>query len=432
MPAKIAVVGSGPAGFYTIEALLKLLPDAQIDIIDRLPTPYGLIRAGVAPDHQSIKAVSRRYEETYGAGDVAFFGNIEVGDGVTIEALISLYHAVILATGAPMDRPMGIPGDVLPGVIGSADFVGWYNGHPDFAGLSPDLDTSTVVVIGNGNVAVDVARVLAKTPVEMSASDLARHAAERIHASPIRDVIVAGRRGPYQVSFTPKELGEMGDLTRAVPLVDASQLPDVSGDAALEGGLRKVVTHLRNFATRNRDEKPVGVAFRFFLRPVEVLGTKRVEGIRFMRTRLEGQQAVDTGETLDVACGLIIPCIGYRTRPIAGVPFDHDKGRFISEDGLIAPGLYCVGWARRGPSGTIGTNKPDGVGIAEKVVAGLSSDDRVGRDGLRALIAEQDLYAVPFDGWKRIEAAEIARAATGAPREKIVAVQEMLDVAGRG
>ncbi len=428
MALKVAIIGSGPAGFYTAEALLKLRPDAQIDIIDKLPTPFGLIRAGVAPDHQSIKAVTRRYEDTVTSGDVAFFGNVEIGDAISIQALRQLYHSVVLATGAPADRKLGVPGDDLPGVYGAAQFVGWYNGHPDFTWLSPDLQTKRAIVIGNGNVAIDVARVLTKTPSEMASSDLARHAANLIHASPLEEVLIAGRRGPYQVSFTPKELGEMGDLERAVALADAHQFPDVAGDAALDGGLRKVVTHMRAFTKHTRETKPVAVRFQFFLRPLEVLGSSKVEALRFMKTQLEGDQAIDTGETLDVPCGLIIPCIGYRTRRIAGVPFDNEKGRFANDGGVIEPGLYCVGWARRGPTGTIGTNKPDGAMLAERIIAEATPDPRLGRAGLQRLIATNDLYVVSYQGWKQIEAAEVARAKPGAPREKYADVNDMIEV----
>ncbi len=428
MTLKVAIIGSGPAGFYTAEALLKHQPDAQIDIIDKLPTPFGLIRAGVAPDHQSIKAVTRRYEETASRGDIAFFGNVEIGDAISIDALRGLYHAVVLATGAPADRKLGIPGDDLPGVYGAGQFVGWYNGHPDFAALNPDLQTTRAIVVGNGNVAVDVARVLTKTPAEMATSDLARHAASLIHASALEEVLIAGRRGPYQVSFTPKELGEMGELERAVALVDPEQLPDISGDAGLDGGLRKVVSYLRTFATRSALTKPVTIRFQFFLRPIAVLGDSKVEAMRFAKTRLEGDTAVDTGDIIDVPCGLVIPCIGYRTRRIAGVPFDNDRGRFANTDGIIDVGLYCVGWARRGPTGTIGTNKPDGAMLAETIIANARPNPRQGREGLLQLIASNDLYVVSYTGWKAIEAAEVARAKPGAPREKFTHVSEMIEV----
>lgn len=428
---KVAIIGSGPAGYYTAEGLLKQFGSAvEVDIIDKLPTPFGLIRNGVAPDHQSIKAVTRRYEGTQLSGSVRFFGNVEVGDALTIDELCGLYHAVVLATGAPVDRPLGIAGDRIPGVIGAGAFVGWYNGHPEYAELSPPLDTEAVAIIGNGNVALDVARVLVKTPSEMAQSDLTRHAAAAIHKSPIRDIYIFGRRGPPQVNFTPKELGELGELEAAVPLVRAEQMPPEGAEAQVaDPGLKKVMALLRQFTSRSRNEKPKGIHFEFYARPQAVLGSIRAEGLRLERTRLdEDAHAIGTGETFDLPAGLIISCIGYRTRAIAGVPFDNERGRFVNDDGFIAPGLYCVGWSRRGPTGTIGTNRPDGFVIAEKIAAANYSGKRAGRAGLEQLLKERDLWAVTFDDWKDIDAAEIARARIGAPREKFVHIDEMLDI----
>lgn len=427
---KVAIIGSGPAGYYTAEGLQKQFGSGvEVDIIDRLPTPFGLIRNGVAPDHQSIKAVTRRYEGTQLGGNVCFWGNVEVGAGLSIDELRQLYHAVVLATGAPQDRSLGIPGDSRPGVIGAGAFVGWYNGHPDYADLNPPLDTESVAIIGNGNVALDVARVLVKTPEEMAASDLARHAAEAIHNSPIRTIYIIGRRGPLQVRFTPKELGELGELAEAVPLVDPAQLPPEGAEAgAADTGLRKSVGHLRQFALRSADEKSRQIRFMFYARPQAVLGGNRVEGLRLERTALDGAgQVVRTDETFDLPAGLVISCIGYRTVPLSGVPFDNERGRFCNEDGVIGPDLYCVGWARRGPTGTIGTNRPDGFLVAEKIAARGVDGERPGREGLCALLKERGIRAVTFDDWKQIDEAEIARARIGAPREKFVRVGEMLD-----
>ena len=431
---RIAIIGSGPAGYYTAEGLIKQLGErAVIDIIDRLPTPFGLIRAGVAPDHQSIKAVTRRYEAQHGHSNLRFIGNIDVGEDITIDELLALYDAVVLATGAPADRPLGVPGEGKRGVIGSAQFVYWYNGHPDYAGLEPPHGSQRVAVIGNGNVAIDVARVLVKTPEEMRASDLAWHAAEQIHASPITDVHIFGRRGPMQVSFTPKELGELTALAEAVPLANPARMPPDGAEQALEPGQRKVVEHIRSFALNQPGAAPKRVHFHFFAQPAEILGDDEVTGLRLQRTRLENERAVGTDEYFDVACGLVVSCIGYRTAPIPGVPYDEAGGRFRNEEGRIRPGLYCVGWARRGPTGTIGTNRPDGFTIAEQVVADLDAAapaPRAGPDGLDALIAQRGLTAITFSGWKRIEEAEEARARPGAPREKFTAIRDMLDVAG--
>lgn len=427
----VAIIGSGPAGYYTAEGLLKAFGDqVSVDIIDRLPTPFGLIRAGVAPDHQSIKAVSRRYEATSLSPNIRFVGNLSVGDGVSIEELLQLYHAVVIATGAPADRKLGVPGEDLLGVIGSAAFVGWYNGHPDFADLAPPLDAESVAVVGNGNVALDVARILAKTPAELAGSDIAAHAAEALQRSKVRDIHIVGRRGPHQVGFTPKELGEMGELERAAPVVNADDFPPAVADAALDPGLRKVVGFMREFAGRApRGDAPVRVHFHFFAKPVAVEGEGKVERLAVERTALtQDGAAIGTGETWSIPCGMVVPCIGYRTSPIPGVPYDAALGRFDNQEGRIAPGLYCVGWARRGPTGTIGTNRPDGFMVAEEIKADVGNpDERDGPAGLDRLIAARDLYVVTFKDWQKIDAAEVARARAGAPREKFVRVGEMLD-----
>ncbi|HBR83230.1 MAG TPA: pyridine nucleotide-disulfide oxidoreductase, partial [Erythrobacter sp.] len=267
----IAIVGSGPAGYYTAEAAVKKWgDDARIDIFDKLPVPFGLIRTGVAPDHQSIKAVARRYEKTAIGQSVRFVGNVDVGGSVSIEELGSLYDAVILATGAPQDRPLEIPGARTGNVFGSAAFVGWYNGHPEFAGMDPVLSGKHAVVIGMGNVALDVARILAKTEGEFAGSDIVAHALEALRGSAIEKITILGRRGPHQIMMTPKELGELGTLDRAAPHVDPADLPPVADDAVLEPGVRKSVTLLRECAqpaAADRDAKPVSIEFDFFASP---------------------------------------------------------------------------------------------------------------------------------------------------------------------
>jgi len=431
----VAIVGSGPAGYYTAETLQKA-EDIAVDVIDRLPVPYGLIRTGVAPDHQSIKAVSRRYEGTALADNVRFVGHVSVGTDVTIDELVELYDAVVLATGAPDDRPLDIPGAELPGVIGSAAFVGWYNGHPDFADLNPPLGAAGVAVIGNGNVALDVARILAKTPAEFTGSDIVAHAREQLAASAVRHVHILGRRGPHQIAMTPKELGELGHLERASPRVDPADLPPEGDDALLEPGMRKSVTHLRSFAA-NPVAKPVTIDFDFFAMPVAIEGAKdnggHAERIIVERTTLDAElRSHGTGETYAIDAGLVISCIGYQTPPIPGVPYEHGRGRFANDDGRILPGLYCVGWARRGPSGTIGTNKPDGARIAEMVLEDVGRGaGKAGRPGLDALLASRGVAPVTFADWRRIEAAEVAAALDGNPREKFVSVEAMLEAIGR-
>jgi ferredoxin--NADP+ reductase len=432
----IAVIGSGPAGYYTAEACQKQFgQDILIDIIDRLPVPFGLIRTGVAPDHQSIKAVSRRYETVSLSDNVRFVGNVSVGADVSIAELETLYDAVVLATGAPADRPLGLPGDELPGVIGSAAFVGWYNGHPDFAGLAPPLDVTSATVIGNGNVALDIARILAKTQNEFTGSDIVGHAFRALKDSAIRQITILGRRGPHQIGMTPKELGELGHLERARPVVDASDLPPVSDDDALDPGQRKSVALLRGFAAHgagNGADKPVSIIFDFFAKPVAIEGDGRVERLIVERTTLAADgSATGTGETYAVPCGMVVAAIGYKTTPIPGIPYDEKLGRFTNQDGRIAPGLYAVGWARRGPTGTIGTNRPDGYMIAEAIAADQPQPaGKAGREGLDALLKKRGTDVVTFRDWQKIEAAENARAREGAPREKFVSIEDMLGARG--
>ncbi|HLV06502.1 MAG TPA: FAD-dependent oxidoreductase, partial [Croceibacterium sp.] len=366
----IAIIGSGPAGYYTAEAAQKLFGDrVRVDVFDALPVPFGLIRTGVAPDHQSIKAVSGRYEKVALSENVRFVGNVMVGRDVAVPELRELYDAVVLATGAPKDRQLGIPGEHLGNVFGSAAFVGWYNGHPEFARLAPDLSGKTAIVIGMGNVALDVARILAKTRSEFVGSDIVAHALDALQASRLERIVILGRRGPHQIMMTPKELGELGSLERAAPHVSAADLPPAEEDALLEPGLRKSVAHLRTFATaaETMPAKSVSIDFIFMSSPKSLIGQDKVEAIEVERTRLVDGRAVGTGEIETLPADLVVSCIGYRTSPIPDVPFDERAGRFANDEGRILPGLYCVGWARRGPSGTIGTNRPDGYGIIEKI-----------------------------------------------------------------
>ncbi len=430
----IAIIGSGPAGYYTAEAAQKHWgEDVSIDIFDRLPVPYGLIRTGVAPDHQSIKAVAKRYEAVALSDNVRFIGNVTIGEDISVQELQDLYDAVVLATGAPHDKPLGLPGENLANVFGSAAFVGWYNGHPQFAQLDPDLSGNTGVVIGNGNVALDVARILAKTRAEFDGSDIVGHALDRLENSKIERIVILGRRGPHQIAMTPKELGELAHLARACPRVDPADLPDQGDDALLEPGQRKSVNHLRSFAAipeAHRADKCVDLEFDFFASPKAIVGDGKVEGIEVERTRLEGGKAVGTGEIYTIPASIVVACIGYQTSPIPGVPFEENAGRFANDEGRILPGLYCVGWARRGPSGTIGTNRPDGFSVVEKIAQDIGSDGsgqgKAGGSGFDALATERGLSVVRFRDWKKIEEAESGRARDGAPREKFVDVEAMI------
>jgi len=431
-----AIVGSGPAGFYTAEALAKAYGDrARIDIIDRYPVPYGLIRFGVAPDHQSLKAVSKRYDQVAEGGTVEFVGNVAVGKDVSAEDLRGLYDAVILAIGAPHDRNLGIPGEDLPGVVGSAEFVGWYNGHPDFTDLDPPLDGTHVAVVGNGNVALDCARILSKNRHEFEGSDIVGHALDALDGSAVQTVTILGRRGPHQISMTPKELGELGHLEVATPVVDAADFPPIEADDALEPGHRKSITILRDFAAAGADaSKPKRIVFDFFAKPLRIEGNGKAERLIVERTELdESGAARGTGETYEVPASLIVTSIGYQTPRIDGVPYDERGGKFANEQGKIADGLYAVGWARRGPTGTIGTNRPDGYEVAEQIAAVMapgSDGEKAGGEGLNALLAERGIKPTCFDDWRTIEAAEVAAARPGSPREKLVRHEDWLKVLG--
>ena len=427
----VAIVGSGPAGFYAAEALAAADVSVSIDILDRLPTPYGLVRAGVAPDHQSMKKVTKRYEKAALNEKIEFFGNVFVGKDISLDELREHYDAVILATGAPVDRTLGIPGDDKSGIIGSGEFVGWYNSHPDFIDLDPDFNVSSVAIIGNGNVAIDVARVLAKTPKEMEQSDLADYAAERIHSAPISDIWMFGRRGPMEASFTPKELGEMGDLEDCSAIVAAGQLPD-EAYARTEKELRiktKILDHLKSFSKNQPREKGKDLHLIFYARPVEVLGSDHVTGLRLEKTQVEDGKCVGTGQTFEIPCQMVISCIGYRSVPVPGAPFHEGWGLIPNEIGVVEKGLYVVGWIRRGPTGTIGTNRPDAQQIVSQILEEEKPAGKDGRKGFVALLEARGIAYVTFDSWQKIERAEEAAAKGLAPRVKFAHIEDMLKVA---
>lgn len=435
MPISVAIIGSGPAGFYTADALLKCGEACKIDIIERLPTPYGLIRGGVAPDHQTTKRVARKYERTALIEEVNYYGNVEINQDVSLAELREMYDAVVLAVGAPRDQKLTIPGAEKCGVFGSAAFVGWYNGHPDFRELNPDLDISAAVVIGNGNVALDCARVLLRTPRGMSSSDLPEHVGGIIHASPITDVYMVGRRGPVDAKFTNVELREMGALMDTAPWTKADQMPDDIAAAVncLDGRDKRLkernLKTLAEFTGRSADKKPKRVHFEFFAQPVEILGRDRVEGVRFERTEMTEARAIGTGETFDIDCGLVIPAIGYRAGPIDGAPYDTKKGIIPNDEGRVGDYLYAVGWIKRGPTGVISSNRPDGEIVAQHIkndFAAAANNGKLGRTSLEKTLWKRGVRWITFDDWKRIDEIEQATANGKAPRRKFVTVEDML------
>lgn len=445
-PLRIAVVGAGPAGFYAAGALLASdEPRVEVDLIDRLPTPWGLVRLGVAPDHPNIKAVSRAFERTAARPGFRFLGNVEVGRDVTHAELTELYGAVVYAFGAQTDRRLGIPGEDLPGSWPATAFVAWYNGHPDFQELEFDLSHERAVVIGNGNVALDVARMLALTPDELAPTDTTDAAIEAINAAGVKEIVVVGRRGPVQAAWTPVEVGELGELAGADILVDPAELElDPASAAELEAApqtVKRNVEHLREYATRAPEGKARAIRLRFLRSPVVILGEERVEAIELVRNELVDGRAVATGEREVLECGIVFRSVGYRGVPLDGAPFDDDactvpneEGRVVGEDGRPVPGVYCAGWIKRGPTGVIGTNKKD----ATETVELLLEDARAGRLGrgrpgetVDALLAERGVAVVTQAGWEAIDAAERAAGEPqGRPRVKLDGWDELLEAAG--
>jgi hypothetical protein len=400
---QVAIVGSGPAGCYLAERLVRIAPGCRIDIIDRLPTPYGLVRAGVAPDHQSTKAITRVFDRVLTREGVAFWGNVEIGRDVTLAELRELYDAVVIATGAPRDRRLDVPGEALPGIIRSGEFVGWLNRHPDHFDASIDLaGVRSAVVIGNGNVALDVARLLAKTRAELANSDIAPEIENVLGAMTLDTIHIVGRRGPEDAGFSPQELGELGELARAEPIVDMADLPVPEGTRN-----PAIIAQLRAFAERPAPAKPLAIRFHFHARPTGFGGTGRVELARF--TRAEG------GE-LALPADLVVTCIGYHAVPCCTLA--AEGGVFINTAGRIATGLYVVGWAKRGPSGTIATNRAESHAVAERLVAEVAPAGRPGGAALAADLAERGVRRIDYADWLRIDVAERARAEAGRPRRK--------------
>lgn len=426
---KVAIVGSGPAAYYVAEGLVaRLGQNVEVDLIERLPTPYGLVRSGVAPDHQTTKQVWRRFEALHASRAVEFHGDVDVGSTVTIEQLREIYDAVVLATGACIDRKLGIPGEDLPGVYGAARFVGWYNGHPDQVDAVPLLAGDSAVVIGNGNVAIDVARVLLRSDAEMAASDISAEASAVVRASALRSCRIVGRRGPLQVGFSLKELSELGFLEGVTTTVDPAQAPSMADVASATPALAKVLRVIQGFALNEprRDDKRLHL--EFFARPVEILGVGQVTGVRFERTLLKPSGWIGTGEFFDQPCGLVVTCIGYRSTPIPGVPYDTERGVLANDNGVISAGLYCAGWASHAPTGTIGSNRGTGFDLAARIAAG-GHGERPGRAQLRELLAQRGVRPVCFDDWRRIDAVEIAAASPGAPRSKLLRRSDLLKAA---
>lgn len=431
MPHSVAIVGSGPAGFYCAEAICKKAPEVRIDIIDRLPTPYGLVRSGVAPDHQGTKNVWRVFHRTAQREQVRFLGNVEVGRDVSVDELLETYDAVVLAVGALIDRKLGIEGEGLPGVYGSGSFTAWYNGHPDFAGSAPELRGPGIAVIGNGNVAVDVVRVLGRTRAEMACTDIPDYAMRAIEEAKYTDVYMLGRRGPMEASFTTAELRELGDMAETVAVVDPAQLPDAAtaDDPKQQKLKEKILETLRGYSQHDPNSKPKRLHMRFFAAPMRIIGTDHVEGIEIATTRIENGRAVVTGDTYVLPVGTVVSAIGYTAMPLAGVPISDWGTCYANQDGKIRDRLWAVGWAKRGPSGVIATNRQDSAEVAHMLLDQLGGEGRGGPEGLDHLLAQRGAAPVHYSHWERIDELERSKAAEGAPRSKITSMDELLKAA---
>jgi ferredoxin--NADP+ reductase len=427
---RFAVIGAGPAGFYACEKLLAA--GYEVDLLDALPTPFGLVRSGVAPDHPNIKAVTRVYEKTAAKPGFRFFGGVVLGEHVTRAELLERYHGVVYAIGTDLDRRLDIPGEDLPGSYPATRFVAWYNGHPDACDESFDLSADRAVVIGNGNVAIDVARMLLLDPDELALTDTADHAIDPLSEAKVSEVVLLGRRGPEHAAFTNPELRELGEMTGVDVQVDPAELEGV--EEPEEPTKRRNVEILRSYAERGPGSNGRRISLKFRRSPVEILGEDRVTGLRVVRNRIEDGRAVATGAEEVIGCGLVFRSIGYTGRPVDDVPFDparglirNDGGRVCDEDGTPHRGEYVVGWIKRGPSGVIGTNKKDAADTVAKIVedveAGLLDAPKADADGWQ--------HAVTWEGWQAIDSHERAAGEPhGRPRVKLVRLDE-LEAAGR-
>jgi len=444
------VVGGGPSGFYAAEALLKA-DGVEVDMLERLPAPYGLVRYGVAPDHPKLKLPALAYARIAAAPGFRFIGGVSLGRDVDIETLRAAYHAVIVCCGAGSDRPMGIPGESLAGSRTATEFVGWYNGHPDYAGRSFDLAHECVAIVGHGNVALDVCRILAKPVDALRHTDICEHALQVLSRSKVRDIHLIGRRGPAQARFTDKELRELGEIPGVEVRVDSADLEldpvsQAESSAQGSGAIAWNMEALRDLASRPSDRGGKRIHLHFLKSPVELIGDGRVGGLRLEKNRLAGppfgQWAIGTGLTEVLECGLVFRSVGYKGVPIAGLPFDARLGLIPNREGRVTEGevpiagLYCAGWIKRGPTGIIGTNRADANETVANVLADLNVQrqlpPREGADGFLRGLDVRGVRYLDFEGWLKIDAQEVARGiAAGKPREKFVRIDEMLDVAGR-
>jgi ferredoxin--NADP+ reductase len=448
-PFRIAIIGSGPSGFYTAEYLLKQNRWAvEVDMFERLPTPFGLVRGGVAPDHAKIKSVTKVYDRTASHPGFRFYGNVTFGADITHADLTRYYHAIIYAVGAQTDRRLDIPGEALAGSYAATEFVGWYNGHPDYRDLSFDLAQERVAVIGNGNVATDVVRMLAQSEAELHATDVADYALKALRQSRVREIYLLGRRGPVQAKFTTPELKELGELTGSDVVVapDELDLDPLSHEYLLSGEDRTAAHNfelLKRFSQSTPSARPKKIILRFLVSPVELIGTDHVEAIKVVKNqiceRAHFLSPCPTDEFETIPVGLVFRSIGYRGVPLPDIPFDEEngvipnaQGRILHADHNPVAGEYVVGWIKRGPTGIIGTNKPDAQETTQQILNDIARGKLLDpveptHDAVDALLHGRGVHFVTYDDWRILDRLEIERGARiGRPRMKFTRVQEML------
>lgn len=449
-PLLVAVVGSGPSGFYAAEALIKSEVAVKVDVLEKLPSPFGLVRSGVAPDHQKLKQAIKLYEKIADSSDFNLIANITIGIDITVEELCASHHAVIFTCGAESDRKLGVPGEDLKGSYTATEFVGWYNGHPDYRDREFDLSHDVAVIIGQGNVAADVSRILSKTVDELKHTDIAQHALDTLAESKLKEIHVIGRRGPAQAKFTPKELREFGELTDCNPIViEQDLLLGLESISELEEksnvGSKKIYDLFCEFSKRDIDNnKSKQCIFSFLMSPKELVGDSRLEKIVLEINSLSGepfkQSARGSGKMIELESGILFRSIGYRGIPIKGVPFHESwgiipnaKGRVTDNDNNVVPQFYTAGWIKRGPSGIIGTNRACSVETVSCLLEDLKKLDngikKSGADAIYKILQSMNIHPVNYDGWKKIDAKEIQRGEPkGKPREKYTYIDEMLSV----
>ncbi|MFN8481939.1 MAG: FAD-dependent oxidoreductase [Anaerolineae bacterium] len=451
-PLRVAIIGAGPAGFYAAEALLKNAGvTATIDFFNHFPTPYGLVRDGVAPDHESIKAVTRVYDRILENPKVRYFGNVTLGEDVHLADIKPLYDMILYAVGSPSDRRMGIPGEDLAGSLPATAFVGWYNGHPEYADLAPDLSHERAIVVGIGNVAVDVARILLRSTDELAQTDIADYALDALRASNVREVVMLGRRGPVQAAFTNAELKELGEMVGVDVVVDPADVvldPDSEAEMAKDRVAARNVEILRAMAAQTEHTQPRRLFLRFLVSPVEVIGKNgHVSAVKIEKNELYRDdwgtmrpRGLGQFETLDA--GLVLRSVGYKGTPLKDVPFNtktstvsNAAGRVVDPvTGAAVEGEYVTGWAKRGPTGIIGTNKPDSVETVSKMIEDLATlpgiaDENRDPARVEALLQSRHIAYVTYDDWKVLDRYEqAAGAAQGRPRVKVTSVPAMLQV----